>query len=226
MAILGISSATKTISVGLVKEQKILAELTLAGQEAFTEDLILYIDKLITESKAKLEGIAAVVGPGAYSGLRGGLATAKTLAQTLNLRIAPVSTLEAIAYNLLDQQGTLVALTSATREDYNVALFTACQGKVSRLTEDLVLSAPRLIELLSAVTGTLYLVGQTEEIYAKVQAAHPETRIICAHPQSSHPRGGLVALIGEKLIAKGETLSPFEILPKYSHQPNIREFKA
>jgi len=226
MAILGISSATKTISVGLAEDQKLLSELTLAGREAFTEDLILYIEKLVSESKTKLTGIAVVVGPGAYSGLRGGLATAKTLAQTLELKIAPVSTLEAIAYNLLDQQGTLIAITDATREDYNVALFTSYRGEISRLTEDLVLSTPRLIELLSAVTGTFYLAGQTEQIYAKVQAAHPETRIICAHPQSCHPRGGLVALIGEKLIAKNETLSPFEILPKYSHQPNIREFKA
>jgi len=215
MAILGISSATKIISVGLVDQGRLLAELTLSGKEAFTEDLILYIDKLIEQSGVSLKGIAATEGPGAYSGLRGGLATAKTLAQTLNLPIVGVSTLEAIAYNLIDIEGTILAVTDARADEFNFAAFTSKDKKLVRLTEDLVLRLDRIIELLSQVKGKLYLAGQIVEIYSQLS----NTRITAIPAQ---PRGGSVAAIGENLIAEGKI--PQNVLPRYSHLPHIREW--
>jgi len=215
MPILGISSATKIISVGLVDQGRLLAELTLSGQEALTEDLILYIDKLIEQSGAHLKGIAATEGPGAYSGLRGGLATAKTLAQTLNLPIVGVSTLEAIAYNLIDIEGTVLAMTDARADEFNFAAFTCKGKKLTRLTEDLVLRFSRIVELLSQVKGKLYLAGRTEEVYSQLS----NTQITSV---PAYPRGSCVASLGEKLIAEGKI--PPNILPRYSHLPNIREW--
>jgi len=78
MAILGISSATKILSVGICENSNTLAELIVSGKESFTEDLIVYIEKLIEQAKVKITGIAVASGPGSYNGLRGGMATAKT----------------------------------------------------------------------------------------------------------------------------------------------------
>ena len=176
MAVLGISSATKTISVGLAEEGKILAEISISGKEAFTEDLMVYIDKLITESGKKITSISVTQGPGAYAGLRGGLAVAKTLSQALNLPLVGVSTLEAVAYNLLDITCTLAAITDARGDEYNFALFTSHAGNINRLTADLVLSSERIVDLLSQVKGDLYLAGQTSGIYGlTVTLCWPET---------------------------------------------------
>lgn len=145
MKILGISSATNTISVGLIDEDKILAELTFSGKEAFTEDLIVYIKKIIDETGVKPDVIAVTEGPGSYSGLRGGLATAKTLAQVLNLPVVGVSTLEAIAYNHIDSEGAFAAATHAKRDEYNFALFASDKNKtLKRLTRDLVISSSQM----------------------------------------------------------------------------------
>ena len=75
MRILGISSATKVISIGLVDEEAILAEATLA--EVRSEKIMSYVKEAGVEP-SQLEGIAVAAGPGSYSGLRGGLATAKS----------------------------------------------------------------------------------------------------------------------------------------------------
>lgn len=223
MAVLGISSATKMISVGLAEEGKILAEISISGKEAFTEDLMVYIDKLVKESGKKFQGIAVTQGPGAYSGLRGGLATAKTLSQALDLPLLGVSTLEAVACNLLDITCTLAAITDARGDEFNFALFTSHDGNISRLTADLVLSSERIVDLLSQVKGTLYLAGQTGGIYAKLRSVNPDTGVI--EKTNSFARGGLVAILGEKLIAEGKEEDPLKLMPKYSHQPNIREWK-
>ncbi|MFA4967598.1 MAG: tRNA (adenosine(37)-N6)-threonylcarbamoyltransferase complex dimerization subunit type 1 TsaB [Candidatus Margulisiibacteriota bacterium] len=224
MVVLGISSATKIISAALVKDGKLLSEITVSGKEAFTENLILYIEKLVEESPEKIDGIAVAVGPGAYSGLRGGLACAKTLAQVRNLKLAAVSTLHALAYNLKDITGTIAAITDACRDDFNFALFRSNNNKIDRITDDMVLHFDRLTEVLGRVKGELHLTGTTEEIMAKVRELNPETKIVPA--RMNIVSGYNVALIGEDLIKEGKTEDPLKLIPKYSHTPNIREFKA
>lgn len=198
MATLGISSVVKTLSVGLADKGKVLAEVSFAGQEAFTEDLIVYIDKLVKKTKAKLTKIAVIDGPGSYSGIRGGLATAKTLSQTLDIPITTVSALEVLAYKHIGQTGTVAAWFHALKDEYNFALFASTPSGMERLTEDLVLKEDGINEQLSKVKGELLKAGPDE-----------------------YPRGGLVALIGEKRPA----VALNDVQPKYSHIPNIREFK-
>jgi tRNA threonylcarbamoyladenosine biosynthesis protein TsaB len=224
MSILGISSATRTISVALAENQKLIAEITLSGRETVTEDIILYVEKLVLESRSKIDGVAVTVGPGGYSGLRGGLACAKTLAQVNNLKLAAVSTLHALAYSLRDVPGTIAAITDACRDDFNFALFRSNNGTIDRITDDLVLHFDKLTELFGQVKGVLYLTGTTDEIFAKVKEINPETRIIAA--QMNIPSGHNVALIGEQLIKEGKTEDPLKLIPKYSHTPNVREFKT
>ncbi|MFA4906028.1 MAG: tRNA (adenosine(37)-N6)-threonylcarbamoyltransferase complex dimerization subunit type 1 TsaB [Candidatus Margulisiibacteriota bacterium] len=215
MAVLGISSATKMISAGLAEEGKILAEISVSGKEAFTEDLMVFIDKLVKESGKKFNAVAVTQGPGAYAGLRGGLAVAKTLCQTLKLPLVGVSTLEAIAYNLIDITCTAAVITDSRSDEYNFALFTSNGGIISRLTDDLVLTQERIVDLLSQVTGTLYLAGNTSGI--------PETGAI--EVANSQPWAGLVAILGEKKLAQGQLDDPLRLTPRYSHIPNIREWK-
>lgn len=222
MAVLGISSATKVISVGLAEGENLLAELTVSGKEAFTEDLILYIEKLVNESGAKIEGIAVTVGPGAYSSLRGGLATAKTLAQTLNVKLAAISTLHALAYNLRDIDGTIASITDACQKDYNLALFTSNRRKIERITEDLVIHFDRIMEVFSEVRGRLFLTGQVNGIYERMLELNPKSKIQQA--QINIVSGYNVALIGGEYIKEGKVSDPLTLIPRYSHKPNIREF--
>ena len=205
MAFLGISSATNVISVGLVEKGNILSEITVADKQAFTEDLLVYIDKIVGAiHESPLRGISVVQGPGAYSGLRGGLAVAKTLAQTKELPLIGVSTLEAIAYNLIDCEGTIAVTTDARRSEYNFALFTVKDRNLQRLTDDLVLDSEKIENIFSQVNGKLI---QPDAIH-------------------SYARGGVVARLGEQKFAEsGISEDIFKMVPKYSHKPNLREWK-
>jgi len=219
--ILGISSATKTISVGICEKGKILAEFSISGKQSFTEDIIVYIDQLIRQTEAKITGIAVASGPGSYSGLRGGMATAKTLAQVLEVPIVEISTLEAIAFNLINIDATIIAVSDARRDEYNLALFTSYKKELRRITQDMLMELKDITSLLSKIKGEIYVCGYNEEI----EKALNQTGINFTTQNLSVPKGSNVAILGEALINKGITGNVMELAPKYSIAPNIREFK-
>ena len=200
MPILGISSATKIVSIGLIDEDKVLVESTVSDIRA--ERIIFYAKEAGIEPK-QIEGVAVAVGPGSYSGLRGGLATAKTLAQVLNIPLVGIPTLEAIAYNLIDREGTIAVVLDAKRDEYNFALFSASGGVLKRLTDDLVLKMDQIKAKVSEISGEVHL----------------------AEGKNSHPYGINVAKLGLLKIKSGEISDPLKLVPQYSHQPNIREYK-
>ena len=160
MKVLGISSATKVISIGLIDQGKVLVETTVSDIHA--EKIMFYVREAGIEPK-QIEGVAVAQGPGSYSGLRGGLAAAKSLAQTLKVPLVGVSTLEAIAYNLINIEGTMAVILDAKSDEYNFALFGASSGKLKRLTDDLVIKLDKLAEKLSKISGEIYLVGNIRE---------------------------------------------------------------
>lgn len=216
MRILGISSATEIISVGLLEDQKVLAETTLADIRA--EKIIFYVKEAGIEP-SQIDGVAVAIGPGSYSGLRGGLATAKSLVQTLNVPIVGIPTLEAIAYNLIDIEGTMAVMLDAKLDEYNFALFGVSQGKLKRITDDLVMKLDVLRDRLLSISGNIWLVGNTKEIKdLKGENYHFAEEI------HSHPYGMNVARLGLERIKAGQGDDPLKLTPQYSHKPNIREY--
>ena len=160
-------------------------------------------------------------GPGSYSGLRGSLAAAKSLAQTLNVPLTGVSTLEAIAYNLIDIEGTIMVVLDARADEYNCALFGASQGKLKRLTADVVLKLAALKERIAGISGDIWLVGNTKELKDL-----KDNNLHFAEEVHGHPYGTNVARIGLEQIRAGKTDDPLKLVPLYSHQPNIKEFNS
>jgi tRNA threonylcarbamoyladenosine biosynthesis protein TsaB len=217
MRILGLSGATKVISLGLIDGEDLIAETTVS--DIHSEKIMFYVKEAGIEP-SQLEGIAVAAGPGSYSGLRGSLAAAKSLAQTLNIPLAGVATLEAIAYNLIDIQGTVMVVLDARADEYNCALFGASRGKLTRLTDDVVMKLAALKERVSGISGDIWLAGNTKELRGLKGA-----NLHFAAEVHGHPYGTNVARIGAEQIKAGKIDDPLKLVPLYSHQPNIREFK-
>lgn len=219
MKVLGISSATKVISIGLIDNEKVVVETTV--QDIRAEKIILYLSEAGVKPE-QIEGVAVAQGPGSYSGLRGGLATAKSLAKTLAVPLVGVSTLEVIAYNLVDIEGTMAVILDAKRDEYNFALFGAYQGKLKRLTDDLVVPIDKIAAKFAKISGEIHLVGNLKEIEDKLKGSN----FHFAEDIHSHPYGINVAKLGLQKIKAGQTADPLKLVPQYSHKPNIREYKA
>jgi len=109
--VLGIDTSGECCSVGLAKGDTILGEVSEKTPQAHSDKLIPFIDKLFKENNLKIQdvnGIAISIGPGCFTGLRVGVATAKALAQGLDIPIVGVPTLDMIAKNIVHSSSFIV----------------------------------------------------------------------------------------------------------------------
>ena len=118
MIILGIDTSSDVASVALISEEKLIGEYTLNFKKTHSERLMPMIDKMLTDcgyEMSQIDGFAVAIGPGSFTGLRIGIATAKGLAHACGKPVIPVSTLAALAYNLPMCEHLIVPIMDARR---------------------------------------------------------------------------------------------------------------
>ncbi len=221
--VLGITSGIGIIGAGICGEDTVLAECSVSGKIVQTERLISLIDDVLKRTKLRIKDIDAVSvtnGPGSYSGLRGGLATAKGFVEALDIPIISVSTLHAIAYNFADIEGTVAVAVNACRDDYNFSLWGSSGGKLKRLTADITVKIDRIIEVMSSVKGKITLAAD-----ATLKKTVKSDNILLADPRNTVPWAMNVARIGLEKLRNKEVEDYIKLSPSYSHKPNIREYR-
>jgi tRNA threonylcarbamoyladenosine biosynthesis protein TsaB len=174
MTILGIDSAIPEASVALFENGAVLADerhTTLPYTGALgsgkmpsnhAEIILPLIEKLFAKTHVifqELSGIAVSIGPGSFTGLRIGLATAKGLAYESGVRLVGVSTLHANAARVGRVDAVIGSMLDARKSEVYLALFRSTGGKLVRITDDAVMPIDSAIGLLKSHADTLILVG-------------------------------------------------------------------
>jgi tRNA threonylcarbamoyladenosine biosynthesis protein TsaB len=135
MRLLAIETATRLVGCALWDDDgPIAANLLVAGQR-HVEVLVPAIDEICRQagiSVADLDGVAVDIGPGLFTGLRVGLATATTIARARHIPAVGVTSLEALAHPHRRRRGPLAAIVDARRGEVYWALF---EGDGQRLVE-------------------------------------------------------------------------------------------
>ena len=127
MKILAIDTTSLVASVALVNDNKTIAEFTTNYKKTHSQTIMPMIDYLKNMVELELDTvdyIACSSGPGSFTGLRIGAATAKGLSLALNKKIVPVPTLDAIAYNVFMNENLIVPIMDARRNQVYTALYT------------------------------------------------------------------------------------------------------
>lgn len=117
--LLALDTATPSTSVALLRDGQVLAEREHRDPRRHAEVLVGFIDEVMTESGfalADLDGIAVGVGPGAFTGLRVGLMTARALGMTLAVPVYGVVTLDALAFEAQLEEPFAVVTDARRRE--------------------------------------------------------------------------------------------------------------
>ncbi len=168
MTILGIDSSAGPASAGVVREGRLLGDFFLNTKQTHSQTLLPMIQSLLDNlglSCGELDQIAVTQGPGSFTGVRIGIACAKGLALPRNTPCLGVSTLEAIAYGCLGQEGQILCpAMDARREQVYNALFQVKEGALCRLTQDRAISLDELEEACQAYGDRLILCGDGAEL--------------------------------------------------------------
>ena len=127
MNILAIDSSGLTAAVAVMTDGKLAAEYTVNNKKTHSQTLLPMIDEVMRASgleTKQLDCIAVSRGPGSFTGLRIGSATAKGLGLALDIPVAEVSSLEALAYNLYGNEGCIICpIMDARRQEVYTAAY-------------------------------------------------------------------------------------------------------
>lgn len=141
MLLLSVDSSAVTASAALTDGNRIIKSELINKGLTHSETLLPLIKRVMEGySYSELDAIAITAGPGSFTGVRIGVSTVKGLAFSNDIPCISVSTLEAIAYNFVDEDCVVCAVMDARRMQFYNALFKIENGKVIRLCEDRAIS--------------------------------------------------------------------------------------
>lgn len=166
MTLLGIDTSGKTASVAVCTENSVLAQTTVYTTLTHSQ-VILPICKEVLKNAgmelSEIDGIAAAMGPGSYTGLRIGIAAVKAMCFALNKPCIGISTLESLANNVSLHRGIICAVMAARLDLVYCAVFSSDGKKIERITEDGIMSIDELKAQLEAMDGDIAVVGDAAE---------------------------------------------------------------
>src|SRR6056300_866519 len=158
--ILNIETATTNCSVSIAQEGLVIAFKEIAELNySHAEQLHVFIQEVLLEAAVSLSDLKAIAvskGPGSYTGLRIGVSAAKGLCFALNIPLISVPTLEALAHQIENPKGTIVAMLDARRMEVYSAIYDA-QHNENRPTKAEVLTPKSYQELLEL--SPVYFIG-------------------------------------------------------------------
>ena len=196
----------------MARDGTVLAEDAEPASRSHVASLPALVERVLARASLAIgdvEGLAISIGPGSFTGLRIGLGLAKGIAFAGGLPLAAVPTLEALAEVAGARPGqTVCAALDARKQEVYAALFRAGATGLERMTDDFAVAPGELAERLPP--GTL-LVGDAAEAYPDAFGSGLVRLPFATH----HPRGGVVARLGERLLAAGQGSEPGALEPVY-----------
>lgn len=205
MPILGIETSTLVSSVALVTEDTLLAEITLQTKKTHSELLMPHIDKILRMAginKADLKGIAVSIGPGSFTGLRIGLATAKALAYAMKIPIVGVPTLEALAYGCPVPGAILAPMLDAQKGNIYQALFQWQDGKLTEVMPVTVMDIHEALHKLTEYQAPVLVMGEAAVLHRE-KIEQMGKNLVFAAPHVVIQRASSTAGLGQMLLKQG-----------------------
>lgn len=170
MIVLGIETSTPQTTVALGSEQGTLASALISSGHAQHEVIAPTVQQLLRWSGTELSqigGIAVGLGPGLFTGMRVGVATAKTLAQVLGVPIVGLASLDVLAFSVRYSRRLICSVIDAKRGEVFYAFYRPVPGGVTRLSDFEVGPPARLTADLEALPQDILLVGGGALVYRR-----------------------------------------------------------
>lgn len=218
MKILALESSAAACSAALCEDGVLLAQMWQNSGLTHSCTLLPMVEDMLKNCGASLEDvdiIAAAAGPGSFTGLRIGIATAKGLAWPKDLPCAPCSTLESMAWPLSHLDGTVIvcAMDARRNQVYN-ALFLAQGGKLERLSPDRAISLAELGEELKKIEKPKMVVGDGAKLCYNALVEQVDSLTLApVHLRLQSAWG--VACAAEEVIRRDALVAGSELVPVY-----------
>lgn len=230
MKILAIDSSGLTASAAVLEDGLMIAEYTITHKKTHSQTLLPMIDMMLQTLQMDLQEVDAIAvakGPGSFTGLRIGSATAKGLAFVLNKPIISVPTVDALAYNLYGTTALICPLMDARRNQAYTGIYTFCQKEDvnENAMEFHILSEQKAVALenilaevnqlaIDRKTNVIFL-GDGVPVFKQQIEEQIKVPFSFAPKHCNRQRAGAVGTLGMYYYKKGMFESAEEHVPEY-----------
>lgn len=219
MRILAIESSAMVASVAIVEEGKVMCEFTLNDKKTHSQTIMPMLEAIKKEMDfdiKSLDAIAVSCGPGSYTGLRIGSATAKGLAHVLDLPVIGISTIESMAYNIAPTSMIICPMLDARRQHVFSGAYR--YDKDQQLELIIPINQIGVIDLMAQLkkfdTPVLFLGDGFEAHEGLIRSNMVPDHIKIARPIEFLPRASALGMLAIERFKKGEGEDYL------THQPN------
>ena len=231
MKILAIDSSGMVASAAVVEDDNLLGEYTINYKKTHSQTLLPMLDEIVSMIELELDtldAIAVAAGPGSFTGLRIGSATAKGLGLALNKPLVHIPTVDALAYNLYGTDRIICPLMDARRNQVYTGIYEFQNNRLHILEPQAAVSIQTIAEKLCALGREVIFLGDGVPVYR-----HQLTEILMAGQQFSfapahvsRQRAGAVGMLAVQYIREGKIETATEHTPDYLRLPQAERERA
>lgn len=222
MKILGLDSSGLVASAAIVEDGILLAEYTTNYKKTHSQTLLPMLEEIrgmIDLDMTELDGIAIASGPGSFTGLRIGAATAKGLGLALQKPLIEVPTLEGLAYNLCGCTQLICPLMDARRNQVYTGVYEfqreGLEYRLHVVETQCAVDITEIIDKLNLLGREVVFLGDGVPVYQKVIAEQLQVPFSFAAANNNRQRAASVAALGAVYYAAGNTVSAAAHQPEY-----------
>ncbi|MEX2549224.1 MAG: tRNA (adenosine(37)-N6)-threonylcarbamoyltransferase complex dimerization subunit type 1 TsaB [Nitriliruptoraceae bacterium] len=222
MLVLGIETSTTRSSVALVDADRVIASASLGVARRHGEFVAPAIRFCLEQAGLgvdRIHGVAVGTGPGLFTGLRVGIATAQTFAAARQLPVVGLSGLDVLAFRVRYTQRVICAVIDARRGERFWAFYRTIPGGVQRESDPTVGRLDRLVAEIEAQPGDVLVVGDGAlDDRGRLQATGAEV----AGPELAWPDAADLAELAVPRFVREETQRPDQLRPIYLRDADAR----
>lgn len=218
MKLLAIESSGLVASVAIVTEEVLLAEYTVNFKKTHSQTLLPMLNeivKMVELELSQVDAIAVSAGPGSFTGLRIGSATAKGLGLALDKPVIAVPTVDSLAYNLFGTEGLVCPMMDAKRSQVYTGLYDLLGSRFQVVSSQIVVPVEEIIEKINQLGRNVIYLGDAVPVYRGILEEKTEVGYTFAPLHLSRQRAAAVGALGVLYYQKNMVQSAEEHQPVY-----------
>jgi tRNA threonylcarbamoyladenosine biosynthesis protein TsaB len=222
MKLIALDSSGLVAGVAVVEDENLLAEYTINYKKTHSQTLLPMLDeitKMLELDLSEVDAIAVAKGPGSFTGLRIGSATAKGLGLALDKPIVEVPTVDGMAYQLYGVEGVICPLMDARRSQVYTGLYRFRHDGQSYLFETILEQCATSVEEIALRCNEngdkVIFLGDGAVVYKDMlkELIHVPYEFAPAH--CNRQRAAAVGALAQVYYSKGQYVTAAEHAPDY-----------
>lgn len=223
MLVLGVETSTSQSSVCLATEQQVVAAATLGRPQSHGEFLAPGIAFCLRQAGldvSAISGVAVSLGPGLYTGMRVGIATAQALAHARGLPVVGLLSLDLLAFSMRHGPRMVCSVLDARRGELFWGFYRHAPGGMQRVSELRVGPPERLAAEVEAIREDVLAVGDgAAATAALLESAGAD---VAGSPATASPSAQCLVELALPRFLREETQRPEDLKPFYLRQADAR----